>query len=198
MTKTPGPKVRKPLYEDWAKISDLTQRRKVQNRNAQRKYREKLKKRLEDLEKQAGSSSASPPQIHMEPQQPERRESVQQFKRSPQSSHRSPRLVPTQCTPPMHNDEEIMFGQGYDREGSRTPPLFAYHSYHAPEDIVYPPYPQSQPYRAVTTGGEYNYMQPVPVTLPSIMRFQDVKTVINYADHNSISSPFGVSFGVRA
>ncbi|TVY25184.1 hypothetical protein LHYA1_G006052 [Lachnellula hyalina] len=43
--------------EEWTKISDLAERRRIQNRIAQRNYRKKLKKRLEDLEARASSSS---------------------------------------------------------------------------------------------------------------------------------------------
>ncbi|KXH65329.1 hypothetical protein CNYM01_00906 [Colletotrichum nymphaeae SA-01] len=39
--------------EDWTKSSDLAERRRIQNRIAQRNYRKKLKRRLEDLEKRA-------------------------------------------------------------------------------------------------------------------------------------------------
>ncbi|KMP08473.1 hypothetical protein CISG_02920 [Coccidioides immitis RMSCC 3703] len=38
--------------EDWTQVSDLTERRRIQNRIAQRNYRKKLKQRMENLEKE--------------------------------------------------------------------------------------------------------------------------------------------------
>jgi hypothetical protein len=111
--------------------------------------------------------------MHAEIQQQER-EHVQQDKKSLEVVHKQPslRLLQNQYTPPMEND--LMFSHGFEREGSRTPPLFAYHQYSTPEAIVYPPYPQSQPYRLVSTAGDdYDCLAPVPVTLPSMMHFHE-------------------------
>ena len=43
-------KLAKDESEDWTKIKNLKERRKVQNKLAQREYRKRLKKRLEDAE----------------------------------------------------------------------------------------------------------------------------------------------------
>jgi hypothetical protein len=121
----------------------------------------KLKRRLEELERAARSPS------------PEHGESAHKI--DPESAHKqvSRRLLPIQYSPPTENSDELMFGQDFGRENSRTPPLFSYHSYPAPEDIVYPPYPQSQTYPAMITRGEHDYLAPVPVTLPSMMHFNE-------------------------
>jgi hypothetical protein len=43
--------------EDWTKITDLAERRRIQNRIAQRHYRAKLKARIHDLESQASTKT---------------------------------------------------------------------------------------------------------------------------------------------
>lgn len=88
----------------------------------------------------------------------------------------------------------MMFSHNFDRDGSRTPPLFAYSQYPAPEDIVYPPYPHSQPYRPVSSNGDWprgeEYLTQVPVTLPSMMQFHDsIKR-----EHEDTMSPFSMTY----
>jgi hypothetical protein len=127
--------------------------------------------------------------MHVELQRQER-ENTQQYKKSPEIIHRqpSPRLMPNQYTPPMEND--LMFSHGFEREGSRTPPLFGYSQYPAPDDIAYPPYSQSQPYRAMSTATEhYDYLAQVPVTLPSMMHFHEA-----IKREDDTLSPFNLSY----
>ncbi|KFY05027.1 hypothetical protein O988_00321 [Pseudogymnoascus sp. VKM F-3808] len=61
--------------ENWKQVSAPAERRRIQNRIAQRNYRKKLKRRLENLERRASSSSASPPQICTKLKQNARKES---------------------------------------------------------------------------------------------------------------------------
>ncbi|KAK8859498.1 transcription factor bzip protein [Apiospora arundinis] len=84
--------------EDWTQISDTKERRRIQNRIAQRTYRKKLKRRLEDLERRAGTSDGS----------------------SIGSNIAQPR---PQSIPPMRQCDELSSSPSFDgRERLPTPP----------------------------------------------------------------------------
>lgn len=116
----------------------------------------KLKRRLEDLERRAGSSSASPPQSHTElkPSKP----TTTNMHKAPSSSSSSSSRRPTKLSPraTYQNPQQQYTPPAddlfpLDRAASHTPPLFTYAPYPAPDDYSFnpayrPSYPSAASY----------------------------------------------------
>lgn len=169
----------------------------------------KLKRRLEDLERRAGSSSDSPEQQHPEvmPGQRSKTDDAGKKKKpakpgpSAPKQNRSP-IPPLTASFPTRDDNGGMFSRQYTRQLSTSPPpAFTYSQYPGTEPPpIHAPYPQHAPFHTLPAPypdfhSQPLFLPPLPGTRPSLNSYDSapVKQEGHFEDDGMISH-FNMSY----
>ena len=173
----------------------------------------KLKRRLEDLERRAGSSSASPEQSHalLVPQAQSRPREADPAKKKKSKVegtvpdlNRSPNVRYSQASS-TRDDQSGMFSRQYTRQLSASPPPAFTYSYPMPEPPpIHAPYPQHAPFHSLPAPypdypGQSFYLPPLPVTLPSMPSYDNITSKNDgvFAEDDMLSQ-FNMSYSSMA
>lgn len=138
----------------------------------------KLKRRLEDLERRAGSSDGgSPPLDNEKPWTASRvTKTAQTTPKAPKQAVPKP-VAQGLLSPPLHPGDMLLAAHvSYDeRERPHSPPFMGYSAYPPPDDMIMGAYSQPQTYQPMTAEAYPHYMEShaAPVTLPSMTDFSD-------------------------
>ncbi|KAF4331981.1 hypothetical protein FBEOM_14233 [Fusarium beomiforme] len=175
--------------EDWAKISDTAERRRIQNRIAQRNYRKKLKRRLEDLERRASSSDPAGP----DKQAKETTKSKRSFKsqQSQPATSAKPVVSQSQFIPPGEPTDDLFFPGTHDgRARSNSLSQSTYLTYPAPNDKFIAPYDSPNTYPAMTTTDalpNYRNTSVMPRILSHVTNFGNTTKQESYTSDNELT-----------